>query len=114
MGRGRTAERHAVPLPESVQPPEAVDRGIAGPAEDCPADLYAGDPDQDVCAFLPGRSDGEDSRLGGRRTRRLHAELKQWIHAAATQSDAQPGALFRQATYATRAGVRSELIRDQF
>ena len=25
--------------------------------------------------YLPGRSDGEDARLGGRRVRRLHAEL---------------------------------------
>src|ERR1700716_1719512 len=78
-GRGRTAEGHALPLSESVQPPDAFDLGIAGPAEGCPADLHPGDPDQDVRAFLPGRSHGEDAGLGGRRTRRLYAELKQGI-----------------------------------
>ena len=52
-----------------------VDRGVAGATEDRPADLYAGDPDQDVPALSSGRSDGKDARLGGRRVRRLHAEL---------------------------------------
>ena len=76
LGRGRPAEGHALPLSESVQPPDAVDRRVAGAAEDRPADLHAGDPDQDVPALLPGRSDGEDAGLGRRRVRRLHAELR--------------------------------------
>ena len=61
--------------PNPLQPSDAVDRGVAGAAEDRPADLHAGDPDQDVPALPPGRSDGKDARLGGRRVRRLHAEL---------------------------------------
>ena len=72
--------------PNPLQAPDAVDRGIAGAAEDRPADLHAGDPDQDVRAFLPGRSHGEDAGLGGRRTRRLYAELNEGLRAAATQS----------------------------
>src|ERR1700736_3513688 len=75
MGRRRTAKGHALPLPESVQPPDAFDLGIAGAAEDRSADLRPGDPDQDVRAFLPGRTHGEDTGLGGRRARRLYAEL---------------------------------------
>ena len=35
----------------------------------------AGNADQDVSPLLAGRSDGEDPRLGGRRVRRLHADL---------------------------------------
>src|SRR5450755_4661995 len=54
MGRGRPAEGNAVPLSESLQSPEALDLGIAGAAENRPADLHAGNPDQDVRAFLPG------------------------------------------------------------
>ena len=69
--------------PEPLQPSDAVDRGLAGAAEDRPADLRAGDPDQDVPALSPGRSDGKDARLGGRRVRRLHAELSGSIAAAA-------------------------------
>ena len=69
------AEGHALSLPEPAQPPDAVDRRVAGAAEDRPADLHPGHPDQDVRALRPGRSHGEDARLGGRRVRRLHAEL---------------------------------------
>src|SRR5262249_23626371 len=38
-------------------------------------DLYPGDPDQDDRPPHAGRGDGEDARLGGRRGRRLHADL---------------------------------------
>src|SRR5436853_436171 len=38
--------------------------------------LRAGDADQDVSALFAGRSDGEDAGLGGRRARRLPADLK--------------------------------------
>src|SRR6266404_3855188 len=65
VGRGRTAEGHALPLPQSVQSPEALDRGVAGAAEGGPADLHPGNPDQDGRALLPGRTDGEDAGLGG-------------------------------------------------
>ena len=40
-------------------------------------------PDQDVPAILPGRSDGKDAGLGGRRVRRLHAKLTTRFAAAA-------------------------------
>ena len=53
--------------PEPVQPSGAVDRGVARAAEDRPADLHAGHPDQDVPALPPGRSDGKDAGLGRRR-----------------------------------------------
>ena len=76
LGRGRAAEGHAVPLSQSLQPPDAVDRRLAGAAEDRPADLCPGHADQDVPALLPGRDDGKDARLGRRRVRRLHAELR--------------------------------------
>ena len=71
----RAAEGHALSLPEPLQPSDAVDRGLAGAAEDRPADLRPGHADQDVPALPPGRSDGKDARLGRRRVRRLHAEL---------------------------------------
>ena len=61
--------------PKSLQPSDPLDRRLAGATENRPADLYAGDPDQDVRAFLSGRADGEDAGVGGRRARRLHAEL---------------------------------------
>ena len=76
VGRGRTAEGHAVSLPEPAQASDAVDLRVAGAAEGCPADLHAGHFDQDVRALLPGRTHGEDAGLGRGRTRRLHAELR--------------------------------------
>ena len=75
LGRGRAAEGHALSLSQPVQASDPVDRGLAGAAQDRPADLCAGHADQDVPALLPGRGDGEDARLGRRRVRRLHAEL---------------------------------------
>src|SRR5437868_8983587 len=75
MGRGKPAEGHAVPLSEPVQAPDAVDCRCTGAAEDRPADLLAGHSHQDVPALSPGRSHGEDAGLGGRRVRRLYAEL---------------------------------------
>ena len=43
--------------PNPAQPPEAFDLGIAGAAEGRPADLHAGDPDQDVpCAIYQGEA----------------------------------------------------------
>src|SRR5207244_11291411 len=71
----RPAEAHALPLPKSVSPPDPVHRRVAGATEDRPADLLASHPDQDVRALPSGRSDGEDTGLGGGRVRRLYAEL---------------------------------------
>src|SRR5207248_6801079 len=67
LGRGRAAEGHALSLPQSLQPSDAVDRNVAGTSQGCPANLRAGDPDQDVPPLLPGRNDGKDAGLGGRR-----------------------------------------------
>ena len=92
MGRGRAAEGHALPLSQSVQSPEAVDRGIAGAAEGRPADLRPGHADQDVRALLPGRSHGEDAGLGRRRTRRLHAKLRRAIRCTGRGQIARPRA----------------------
>src|SRR6185503_30125 len=64
LAGGSAAEGHALPLSEPAQPPDAFDRRGSRPAEDRPADLYAGDPDQDVPALSQGRSDGEGARLG--------------------------------------------------
>src|ERR1043166_9930924 len=75
MGRGKPAEGHPVPLSEPDQTPDAVDCSRPGTAEDRPADLLAGHPDQDVPPLSSGRGNGEDTRMGGRRVRRLHAEL---------------------------------------
>ena len=72
---GRAAEGHALSLSRSLSATDPVDRGLAGTSEGGPADLRAGNPDQDVPALLSGRSDGKDPRLGGRRVRRLHAKL---------------------------------------
>ncbi len=72
---GRAAERDALSLSRSLSATDPVDRGLAGTSEGRPADLRAGNPDQDVRAVLSGRSDGKDPRLGGRRVRRLHAKL---------------------------------------
>ena len=44
-----------------------LDRNVAGTSQGCPANLRAGDPDQDVPPLLPGRNDGKDAGLGGRR-----------------------------------------------
>src|ERR1700722_10312923 len=83
-GRG-AAEGHALSLPKPLSPSEAVDCGLAGAAKDCAADLRRGHADENVPALRSRRTDGKDARLGGRRVRRLHADLKQWIQAAATQ-----------------------------
>ena len=64
LAGGRAAEGHALPLSEPAQPPDAFDRRGARPAEDRTADLYAGDPDQDVPALSQGRSHGKGARLG--------------------------------------------------
>ena len=97
LGRGRTAEGHAVSLPEPAQAPDAVDLCVAGAAEGCPADLHAGHIDQDVRALLPGRTHGEDAGLGRGRARRLHAELR--IRTAAA----------RQAAVGTRLHARDRV-----
>ena len=75
LAGGRAAERDALSLSRSLSATDPVDRGLAGTSEGRPADLRAGNPDQDVRAVLSGRSDGKDPRLGGRRVRRLHAKL---------------------------------------
>ncbi len=76
LGRGGAAEGDALPLPEPVRPPESVDRRRAGAAEDRGADLRAGHHDQDDRAPHAGRADGEDSRLGRERGRRLLAHVR--------------------------------------
>src|SRR5258705_794327 len=75
MGGREPPEGDALPLSQSVQPPGPVDRRGAGAAEDCPADLYPGDPDQDVPEVPPRRGDGKNLGLGGMPLRRLHSEL---------------------------------------
>ena len=82
--------------PDPYQPTDAVDRGLAGASEGRPADLRAGNPDQDVRAVLSGRSDGKDPRLGGRRVRRLHAKLNGAAVAIASRR------LFSKAPYGCR------------
>ena len=69
------AERHALPLSQSVQSPDPLGRGAAGTAEDRGADLHPGDPDQDGGALHAGRTAGEDPGVGRDRGRRLHAHL---------------------------------------
>ena len=63
---GRAAEGHALPLSEPLQSPDTVDCSFTRATEDRAADLHAGNPDQDVPALPPGRSNGKDARLGGR------------------------------------------------
>src|ERR1700712_3919139 len=48
LGRRRSAKGYALPLSKSVQAPDVVDRSVTGASEDCPADLFAGDPHKDV------------------------------------------------------------------
>ena len=43
----RSDEGHALPLPESLQPPDPIDRRAAGPAQDRSADLFPGPDDPD-------------------------------------------------------------------
>ena len=102
----RTAEGHPLPLSKSVQSPDAIDLGIARSAEDCPTDLYAGDPDEDVRAFLSRRSHGEFSGLGGGEPRRLHPELRTKGHRrdAAAASDRGPRRRIR--LHASASGSR--------
>ena len=77
LGRGRPAEGHALPLSEPAQPPDAVDRGGAGAAEDRRSrSTRRRIHDQDDACATAGRSDGEDARLGRKRARRLHADLR--------------------------------------
>ena len=82
LGGGRPAEGHALPLSESPQAPDAFDLGFAGAAEDRPADLHAGDPDQDVRALStrakrwkrrwPGRKASSKASCGAEATLRRH------------------------------------------
>ena len=51
----------------------------------------AGHADENVPALLSRRSDGKDARLGGRRVRRLHADLKLWISGGSHAVDADYG-----------------------
>src|SRR5262249_26872987 len=76
LGRGGTAEGHALPLSQSAQSPDSIGRGATRAAEDRGADLYPGDPHQDGGAVTGGRAARTDPRLGGNRGRRLHADLK--------------------------------------
>src|SRR5712691_13283462 len=75
LGRGGTAEGHALPLSQSAQSSDPVGGRSTGTAEDRRANLYPGDPDQDGGALHAGRSAGKDARLGRERGRRLHAHL---------------------------------------
>src|SRR3979490_961692 len=111
MGRRRTAKGHALPLPESIQPPDAFDLGIAGAAEDRSADLRPGHPDQDVRALLPGRTHGEDVGLGGRRARRLYAELTRGICTTAPQSSRGAAAAHLPMTLVRHTDWRSAVSR---
>src|SRR5258708_4526202 len=76
LGRGGTAEEHALPLSQSPQSPDSLSCGAARAAEDRRADLYPGDPHQDGGALNAGGAARTDARLGGNRGRRLHADLK--------------------------------------
>ena len=91
--------------PNPLQPSDAVDRGLAGAAEDRPADLRAGDTDQDVPALPSGRSDGKDARLGGRRVRRLHAELRQGYRCGGSSDGGPPRRIRRHAGIIEAGGV---------
>src|SRR5262249_21690302 len=75
LGRGEPAEGHALPLPQSPQPPDPMGGGGAGTAQGRRADLRAGADDEDGGASFPGRAHGKDARLGRRRTRRVYAVL---------------------------------------
>src|SRR5690242_19734613 len=50
----RATKGHALPLPEPVQTPDAVDRGFARASQGRPADLLPGYIDQDVPALCSG------------------------------------------------------------
>src|SRR5262249_22889083 len=63
------------PLSQSAQSPDSIGRGPTCTTEDRGADLYPGDPDQDGGALHAGRAARTDPRLGGNRSRRLHADL---------------------------------------
>ncbi len=75
LGRGGTAEGHALPLSQSAQSSGPVGGRATGTAEDRRANLYPGDPDQDGGALHAGRGTGKDARLGRERGRRFHANL---------------------------------------
>ena len=74
-GRG-AAQGHAVPLSQSLQPPDPLGGGRAGAPLHRRTHLHPGDADPDGGALLQGRAAREDAGLGGRRARRLHAQLK--------------------------------------
>ena len=59
--------------------PQAVNCGLASPAEGRAANLHASDADQDGAAPRPRRANGKNARLGGRRVRRLYAEMSAGI-----------------------------------
>src|SRR5262249_25006215 len=75
LGRGGPAQGHALPLSQSAQSPDSIGRGPTCTTEDRGADLYPGDPDQDGGTLHAGRAARTDPRLGGNRSRRLHADL---------------------------------------
>src|SRR5713101_8479304 len=108
LGGRRPPEGDALPLSKSVQSSNPVDRRVAGASEDRPTDLHAGHPDKNVPEIPSGRSDGKDAGLGGRRVRRLHAELTENFAAMARRLVAWPlrRASANDLVGSTRSGTR--------
>src|SRR5436190_15767326 len=75
LGRGRPAEGYALSLPEPLPSPDPDDRRLAGPAQDRRSNLHPGHHDQAHRAAPAGRVHGKGAHLGGKRDRRLHADL---------------------------------------
>src|SRR5258708_38434301 len=90
LGGRRPAKGDALSLSKPVQSSNPVDRRVAGASEDRPADLRAGHPDENVPEISSGRSDGKDAGLGGRRVRRLYAQLTENFAAMARRPVAWP------------------------
>src|SRR5262249_54009327 len=75
LGRDRSPQANALSLSQPAQPPDPLNSGRADASQDRGANLHPGTDDQDDRTPLAGRAHGKDPRLGGRRTRRVHALL---------------------------------------
>ncbi len=65
LGRRRTAEGYAIPLSESLKPPDLLDRRAAGTAQDRRADRFPGPHDPDDSPVSPGLPVRKDDRATG-------------------------------------------------
>src|SRR5262249_20173986 len=77
--RDRSPQGNALSLSQPAQPPDPLNSGRADASQDRGANLHPGTDDQDDRTPPAGRANGKDPRLGGRRTRRVHALLKGYV-----------------------------------